>query len=48
MVFISILSSDLERRFTPSVHFYIDETLDRVERIDQLIKRIHKDDRDSG
>ncbi len=40
----SFIGSSLRLKFTPSVQFYIDETLDRVERIDQLIKKIHKDD----
>jgi ribosome-binding factor A len=31
-------------KFTPSVQFYIDETLDRVEKINNLIKQIHKDE----
>lgn len=39
----SFIGSNMRLKFTPSVQFYIDETLDRVERIDQLIKRIHKD-----
>jgi ribosome-binding factor A len=44
----SFIGSSLRLKFTPSVHFYIDETLDRVERIDQLIKRIHKDEGGAG
>ena len=40
----SFIGSHLRLKFTPSVHFYIDETLDRVDRINNLIKQIHKDD----
>ena len=39
----SFIGSRLRLKFTPTVQFYIDETLDRVERIDQIIKRIHKE-----
>ena len=31
-------------KFTPALQFYIDETMDRVDRINQLIKQIHTDD----
>ncbi|MBI4811088.1 MAG: 30S ribosome-binding factor RbfA [Ignavibacteriales bacterium] len=40
----SFIGSHLRLKFTPSIQFYVDETLDRVDRIDQLIKQIHKDD----
>lgn len=40
----SFIGSHVRLKFTPSVQFYIDETLDRVEKIDRLIKQIHKDD----
>jgi ribosome-binding factor A len=40
----SFIGSHLRLKFTPEVHFYIDETLDRVQRIDQIIKQIHKDE----
>jgi ribosome-binding factor A len=30
-------------KFTPSVQFFMDETLDRVERIESLIKQLRKD-----
>ena len=39
----SFIGSHMRLKFTPSVQFYMDETLDRVERIDQLIKQIRKD-----
>lgn len=41
----SILGSHIRLKFTPSIEFYLDETLDRVETIDNLIKQIHRNDR---
>ncbi len=41
----SFVGSHLRLKFTPSVQFYIDETLDRVEKIDRIIKEIHRDDK---
>jgi len=38
------IGSHVRLKFTPSVQIYLDDTLDRVERIEQLIKQIHKDD----
>jgi ribosome-binding factor A len=40
----SFIGSRMRLKFTPSVQFYLDETLDRVEKIERLIKQIHKDD----
>jgi ribosome-binding factor A len=40
----SFIGSHVRLKFTPSVQFIIDETLDRVDRINQLIKRIHSDE----
>ena len=40
----AFIGSQMRLKFTPTVQFYIDETLDRADRIDQLIKQIHKDD----
>ncbi len=40
----SFIGSHLRLKFTPAVQFYIDETLDRVEKIDRIIKQIHKDE----
>jgi ribosome-binding factor A len=31
-------------KFTPSIAFYLDETLDRVEHIEQLLRKIHQDE----
>lgn len=38
------IGSHLRLKYTPSVQFYVDDTLDRVEKIDRLIKQIHKGD----
>jgi ribosome-binding factor A len=40
----SFIGSHVRIKFTPTVQFFIDETFDRVEKIDRLIKQIHKDD----
>lgn len=40
----SFIGSHLRLKFTPAIHFFIDETLDRVERINDIIKQIHKGD----
>ncbi|MBI5214664.1 MAG: 30S ribosome-binding factor RbfA [Ignavibacteriae bacterium] len=39
-----IIGSHVRLKFTPSVQFYLDETMDRVSRIEQLIKQIHEHD----
>ena len=44
----AFIGSHLRLKFTPSVQLYMDDTLDRVEKIDQLIKKIHKDDEANG
>jgi ribosome-binding factor A len=40
----SFVGSHVRLKFTPTVQFYIDETLDRVEKINRLIRATHKDD----
>jgi ribosome-binding factor A len=40
----SFIGAHLRLKFTPKVNFYLDETLDRVEKIDRLIKQLHNDD----
>ena len=40
----SFIGSHLRLKFTPTVQFYIDETLDRVEKIENLLKQIHRND----
>jgi ribosome-binding factor A len=39
----SFIGSHMRLKFTPSVQFFMDETLDRVERIESLIKQLRKD-----
>ena len=38
-----IIGSHLQMKFTPSVEFFLDDTLDRVEKIDAILKKIHDD-----
>lgn len=40
----AVLASHLNMRFTPVLTFYSDTTMDRVENIERLIKKIHDDD----
>ena len=40
----SHIASRIKLRYTPEMHFYIDETLDYVEKMEDLFKKIHKDD----
>lgn len=35
---------DVRLKFTPEIRFFIDESLDRAERIDALFRRIHEDE----
>jgi ribosome-binding factor A len=37
----SLIGSRIRLKFTPEIHFHLDETLDRVEVINNLIKQIH-------
>ncbi len=39
-----ILASHLRMKFIPALQFYLDDTLNHVERINTLIKKIHGDD----
>ncbi|MCZ7555588.1 MAG: 30S ribosome-binding factor RbfA [Bacteroidia bacterium] len=32
-------------KFTPELRFYIDQSLDRVERIEELLRKIHEDEK---
>lgn len=38
------LGSRIRIKFTPELKFFIDDTLDYVEKIEGLLKQIHKDD----
>ena len=40
----SFIGANIRLKFTPSIQFYVDETLDRVEKINNIIKQIHRDD----
>lgn len=40
----SELASRVRIKFIPELRFYIDDTLDYVEKIEGLIRKIHKDD----
>jgi len=40
----SELASKIRIKFIPELKFFIDDTLDYVEKIEDLIKKIHKDD----
>jgi ribosome-binding factor A len=35
------VGSHLRMKFTPALQFYLDDTLDHVDRINMLIKKIH-------
>lgn len=39
-----IVGSRIRLKFIPEIHFYLDETMDRVQRIETLIKQIHRDE----
>jgi ribosome-binding factor A len=39
----SLIGARVRLKFTPEIHFYLDETLDRVETINNLIKQIHNE-----
>ena len=38
------LGSKLTIKFTPELFFYIDDTIDYVEKMEGIFKKIHKDD----
>jgi ribosome-binding factor A len=40
----SELASRITMRYVPELKFFLDDTLDYVEKIDALIKKIHEDD----
>lgn len=44
----SELASRLTIKFTPELKFFLDESLDYVEKIEVLIKKIHEDDDNKG
>lgn len=40
----SELASRIRMKFTPEIKFYLDDTLDYVEKIEGLLKKIHEND----
>lgn len=42
----SFVGSVVHLRFTPELHLYHDTSLDNAQHIEELIKQIHKDDRE--
>jgi ribosome-binding factor A len=40
----SELAQRVKIRFVPEVHFYIDDTLDYVEKMENLFRKIHKEE----
>lgn len=39
-----LLAANINMKFTPALHFYRDDTMDRVENLENLIKKIHGND----
>ncbi|HUN65467.1 MAG TPA: 30S ribosome-binding factor RbfA [Bacteroidota bacterium] len=39
----SQIGAHVRIKFTPELHFFLDETLDRVEKIEQILRKIHRD-----
>jgi ribosome-binding factor A len=37
----SFLGSHVRIKFTPDIHFHLDETMERMDRIDKIIRQIH-------
>ncbi len=40
----SFLGSRVRTKFTPEINFHLDDTLDRMEKIDRIIEKIHSQD----
>ena len=40
-----LVASHIQLKFAPSLQFYLDETLEEVDRINRLINKIHEDDK---
>lgn len=38
------VGKSIRLKFTPELRFYIDQTLDKVERLDELFRQIHEDE----
>jgi len=39
-----VMGAHVRLKFVPEIHFYLDETMDRVERIETLLKQIHRNE----
>ena len=39
-----LLAANVNMKFTPALHFYRDDTMDRVQNLENLIKKIHGND----
>jgi ribosome-binding factor A len=39
-----LVGSHVRLKYTPALQFYLDETMERVERINDLIRKIHEND----
>ncbi len=42
----TLLASNINMRYTPALQFYHDDTMDRVEKLAKLIKKIHENGND--
>jgi len=42
-----LVGSHLRMKFTPSLQFYLDDTMERVDRINSLLRKINDDDREN-
>jgi len=40
-----IVGSHLQIKFTPTIEFLLDETMERVNKIEEILKKIHEDDK---
>jgi ribosome-binding factor A len=43
-----VLGSRMKIRFVPELQFHLDGTMDRVERLDQIFRKIHEGDKGAG
>jgi len=43
-----LVASHLHMKFTPALQFYLDDSLDNVDRINMLLKKIHSDETSLG
>ncbi len=40
----SHLGANIRTKFTPEIHFYLDDTMDRMDKINKIIQKIHSPD----